>query len=173
MRGRKQALVEAILTGAFRPDLRVGCCSVSRCRRSCRSMVARTLRPERERVRLSAVLRVGSPPPGTPGGGRAGAKSLRRRTGARATRPWAGRCGRAVRCSPTRRKHALSGPADLLYHAIRRALVGRLVRTGPATVPPRIAWACDCAGPRYAARRWTTAPLRFPAVSSTPIARRQ
>lgn len=26
---------------------------------------------------------------------------------------------------------------------------------------------------RYAARRWTTAPLRLPAVSSTPIARKQ
>lgn len=29
------------------------------------------------------------------------------------------------------------------------------------------------AAPRYPARRWTTAPLRLPAVSSTPIARKQ
>jgi Aminoacyl-tRNA editing domain len=29
------------------------------------------------------------------------------------------------------------------------------------------------AGPRYAARRWRTAPFRLPAVSRTPIARRQ
>jgi hypothetical protein len=61
---------------------------------------ARGTRPRSVR----AVLRVGSHPPCSPGGGRAGAKSPRRRTGARATRPWAGRCGGTVSCSSTRRK---------------------------------------------------------------------
>ena len=44
----------------------------------------------------------GCPPAGTRGAGRRAATRLRRRTGARAARPFAGRDGRTVRCSPTR-----------------------------------------------------------------------
>jgi hypothetical protein len=48
-----------------------------------------------------------------------------------------------------------------------------LAPTGPAAASLPNRWARDSAGPRYAARRWTTAPLRLPAVSSTPSARKQ
>jgi hypothetical protein len=64
-----------------------------------------------------------------------------------------------------RRRVARGGTLPDDHEAVERAL-----RRWP------VVWAPDrvrSAGPRYATRRWRTAPLRLPAVSSTPIARRQ
>ena len=76
------------------------------CRRGRRPRTSASGAHGMRRRSVREVVRAVFRPAGTRDAGRRAAMSPQRRTGARATRPWAGRGGRTVRCSRTRSRRA-------------------------------------------------------------------